>query len=240
VHLAVEDGAAGDVLALLERQRIFDDVIIGDHRNVLRTITVQGPHALAVAQEAFGAGGPPGTFAAASVADAAVLVVPSRRSRPGGVDVFALSKHVNLVREALTASGARWFDERIDAALEASRIEAGIARAGTEAGPGVLPQEANLTDYLSTTKGCYVGQEIMARLEARATVKRRLVQLRFAERARDALAPGTPVEYAGRTVGRLGATAMHPMLGFVGLAVLHRAHSDTIDVAGHQAAIVQV
>jgi len=64
-------------------------------------------------------------------------------------------------------------------ALEILRIEAGIPVFGRDMTEDTIPVEANLTDAISYTKGCYVGQEVIARLDARGHVNRRLMGLRL-------------------------------------------------------------
>ena len=64
-------------------------------------------------------------------------------------------------------------------ALDVLRIEAGIPVFGRDMTEETIPIEANLTDAISYTKGCYVGQEVIARLDARGHVNRRLMGLRL-------------------------------------------------------------
>ena len=64
-------------------------------------------------------------------------------------------------------------------ALDILRIEAGIPVFGRDMTEETIPVEANLTDAISYTKGCYVGQEVIARLDARGHVNRRLMGLRL-------------------------------------------------------------
>jgi folate-binding protein YgfZ len=64
-------------------------------------------------------------------------------------------------------------------ALEVLRIEAGVPVFGRDMTAETIPVEANLTDAISYTKGCYVGQEVIARLDARGHVNRRLMGLRL-------------------------------------------------------------
>ena len=64
-------------------------------------------------------------------------------------------------------------------ALEILRIETGIPLFGRDMTEDTIPVEANLTDAISYTKGCYVGQEVIARLDARGHVNRRLMGLRL-------------------------------------------------------------
>ena len=90
--------------------------------------------------------------------------------------------------------------QRPYAELEAARIEAGISDAARDGWAGYLPQEVGLEGAVSYRKGCYVGQEIMARLEARGNARYHLAQL---------LGEGLPahaeVTFEGKLVGRSGA-----------------------------------
>jgi hypothetical protein len=217
VHLAVEDGAADDVAARLRRHVVFDQVEIQDLAGTLATVTVQGPDARATLARLGWPWPEPGASASVAFEGAGLLLVPALRSEPGGVDVHLLARGRPAVEAALREAGAGPGDE---AALEASRVAAGVPRAGREAGPGVLPQEAGLDGLVSTRKGCYLGQEIMARLEARGTPKRALARMTLTEPPPAPVA--NAVTFEGRTVGRLGTVARHPDLGVVALAVLRR------------------
>jgi len=104
-----------------------------------------------------------------------------------------------------------------DATAEALRIAAGVPRFGVDMTDRTLVHEAGLeATAVSFTKGCYLGQETVARVEHRGGVKRRLVGLRL-----PALTPaGQDVRVADRVVGRLTSVATHPALGPIGLAIL--------------------
>ena len=82
-----------------------------------------------------------------------------------------------------------------------------------------IPQEAGLNDRaVSFTKGCYVGQETVARLHWRGKPNRHLRGLRLS-----APAPtGTPLRLGEREVGRLGSVAESPALGPIALAIVRR------------------
>jgi len=254
VHLAVEDDAADEVARRLRDHVVFDEVTVEDVGDVLRTVTVQGPAARSVTERAFGQAPPPGAFVSVAFGDASLLLSGSRRSVPGGVDVHLLARQVDEAWRRLVDAGAVPGDV---ASLEASRVEAGVPRAAREAGTGGLPQEGGLDDAISTRKGCYLGQETMARIEARAQVRRGLVRLALSEpvpsdavRAAEASAveraveadPATDdVRVDGRVVGRLGTLARHPRLGLVALAVVRSGLEPdaTLVAAGRPAAILR-
>ena len=82
-------------------------------------------------------------------------------------------------------------------ALEHARIEAAFRRPGAELNDRVNPLEAGLEEFVSFTKGCYVGQEVIARLDTYDKVQRRLVRLD----APDGTAPGESLTSGTRTAG---------------------------------------
>jgi hypothetical protein len=235
VHLAVEDGAAGEVAAQLRGRIVFDQVEIQELGEALATLTLQGPGAPATLARLGWPWPAPGATATVAFGDAELLLVAAPRSEAGGVDVHLLARQRPAVEAALREAGATPGDA---ASLEASRVAAGRPRGGREAGPGVLPQEAGLDDRVSTRKGCYLGQEVMARLEARGRVKRGLALLTLAA------PPASPDERAvaagGRTVGRLGTVARHPERGVLALAVLRLDAPDAGELSAGGAAVASV
>ena len=239
LHIAVEDDAADEVIARLQAHRVFDDVEIADLRAQLACLTVQGPRAAEIVERAVGAAvpGDGGTFAQTAWNEADLLIVRHRRTVPGGFDVHCLVRDATGVRSALIEAGAAGGDRET---LEASRIEAMLPRAGADAGSGVLPQEAGLDDAISTTKGCYLGQETMARIEARARLRRTLVRLRL-ERAPGDDTARPDVTLDGRAVGKLGTRVHHPRLGPIALAVLRNDldQDAPLEVDGVPAAILR-
>ena len=105
-------------------------------------------------------------------------------------------------------------------AREMARVAAGCPQVGVDTGPATLVQEVGLEDdAVSFDKGCYLGQETVARVQFRGRVNRLLRGLRLPA---PAPAPGGAVRLAGREVGRLTSVATTPDLGAIGLAVLRR------------------
>jgi folate-binding protein YgfZ len=102
---------------------------------------------------------------------------------------------------------------------ECLRIEAGRPRLGFELGDDVIPQEAALNERaISFTKGCYVGQETVARLFYKGKPNRHLRGLRLSEPAER----GQPLVAGEREVGRVGSTCVSPTHGPIALALLRR------------------
>jgi folate-binding protein YgfZ len=154
--------------------------------------------------------------------DAADLIVP--RERAAGVVA------------ALVGAGAQhaglW-------AFEALRVEARRPRLGFETDHRTIPHEVGwIGAAVHLDKGCYRGQETVARVQNLGRPPRRLVLLHLGGESDVLPAPGTPVELDGRAIGFLGTAVQHFELGPVALAVIKRATPEdaTLLVAGQAAA----
>jgi folate-binding protein YgfZ len=102
---------------------------------------------------------------------------------------------------------------------ECLRIEAGRPRLGYDMDSETIPQEAGINERaVSFTKGCYVGQETVARLHYKGKPNRHLRGLRLSEPAER----GTDILLGERVVGRLGSTCVSPRLGPIALALVRR------------------
>ncbi len=103
--------------------------------------------------------------------------------------------------------------------VECLRVERGRPRYGVDLDETVIPQEADLNERaVSFTKGCYVGQETVARLHYRGKPNRRLRGLRLSAAA----APGDELRLGDRSVGALTSVAESPRFGWIGLALVRR------------------
>jgi len=143
------------------------------------------------------------------------LESPSLRTE-AGVDLIVPVAERDRVREALLAAGAV---EVSPEAAEILRIEAGRPRFGAEMGTETMPAEAGIVEQaVSFTKGCYIGQETVARLHYKGKPNRHLRGLRLSAPAQ----PGAALRLGEKEVGILGSAAVSPALGAVGLAILRR------------------
>jgi tRNA-modifying protein YgfZ len=150
-----------------------------------------------------------------------------------GVDLICDAEQTAALAAALTARGARPVPE---AATEVLRVEHGRPRYGVDLDDTTIPQEAGLNERaVSFTKGCYVGQETVARLFYKGKPNRHLRGLRLSAPA----STGTELTLAGKVVGRLGSVADSPVHGPIGLALVRReAEPGTTLVAGEASATV--
>ena len=140
-----------------------------------------------------------------------------------GVDVFVPADQAATVRDALDAPRVG------EETAEVVRIEHGRPRYGVDLDEGVIPQEAGINERaVSFTKGCYVGQETVARLHYRGKPNRHLRGLRLSR----PVTSGEPLRLGEKEVGRTGSVAVSPVNGPIALALVRREASpgDTLAV----------
>lgn len=151
-------------------------------------------------------------------------------THPQGLDVLCASEDTSALSAALLAAGAQ---EVSEAAVEALRVLEGVPRYGIDLDETVIPQEAGLNERaVSFVKGCYVGQETVARLYYKGKPKRLLRGLRLDGPA----STGDEIRTGDRVVGRLGSAIVSPQLGVIGLALLRNelGEGDRVSVGEQQ------
>jgi folate-binding protein YgfZ len=150
-----------------------------------------------------------------------------------GVDVIAPAADADAVRAALGVEPVS-----VEAA-ECVRIESGRPRHGIDFDTETIPQEAGLNERaVSFTKGCYVGQETVARLHYKGKPNRHLRGLKLSEPGQ----MGDVVMLGDREVGRLGSTAVSPLHGPIALALVRREAAPGAEVTvgeGRENAVVE-
>ncbi len=108
-------------------------------------------------------------------------------------------------------------------AYEVLRIEAGVSEAGHELAEEINPHEARLLHAVSFNKGCYIGQEVIARLDTYHKVQKYLVGLL----PEGPLAPGMRLEVNGKDVGWVTSVVDSPALGRpIALGYVRTAHAE--------------
>ena len=204
VLLDCEPSLAAPLGAVLSGYVPFSRSILTDRTAECAVVHVEGPEAPAIL-EAAGLPAPREPFAhvPAEAAGVAVRVVRLSRAGAPGFDLRVRPGDAETVAALLAARGATPAGPDD---LEAGRIEAGIPRWGAELDETVLPNEAWLErTAISYTKGCYLGQETVARLRTYGHVNRHLVALLLPSGS--AVHPGAGVRSAGEPVGRVTSAA---------------------------------
>jgi folate-binding protein YgfZ len=137
-------------------------------------------------------------------------------------DVLLESDRLGEVEEALrTARSPKVPDET----AEILRVEAARPRFGVDMDSTNLPDEVGMDEAISTTKGCYVGQEIVARLRTYGRVNRRLVRFRFPEgpiAAGEVLRRPDGEGPSSTEAGRVTSSVVSPQFGAIGLGYAFR------------------
>jgi folate-binding protein YgfZ len=150
---------------------------------------------------------------------------PARSVRTdAGLDLIASPEHIDALESALEKRGvARVTGD----ALEIIRVENGRPRFGREMTTETIPQEAGINERaVSFTKGCYIGQETVARLHYKGKPNRHLRGLRLSEGAE----AGAEVTLGDRELGRIGTAVLSPAYGPIALAILRREAEPGDDV----------
>lgn len=235
VWIDTEPGTSTEVLAYLRKMQFLKRVDPKDVSSDWAVLSLVGPATpevlvlagLPAPERAGRAAAIPGGGFVRRMAwpstDAADLVVPRDRA-PGIV-------------AALVGAGARhaglW-------AFEALRVEARRPRLGFETDHRTIPHEVGwIGTAVHLDKGCYRGQETVARVENLGRPPRKLVLLHFAGESDNLPEPGSTVEADGRAVGFLGTALHHFDLGPIGLAVIKRTvqAAASVQISSHTAAL---
>jgi tRNA-modifying protein YgfZ len=133
-----------------------------------------------------------------------------------GIDLLTPVADAERLRAVLLDAGAPAVSEE---AGEILRIETGTPRFGVEMDTGTMPAEAGVVAAaVDFEKGCYIGQETVARLHYRGKPNRRLRGLRLSA----PVAPGGPLSLGEKEVGRVGGSCVSPTFGPIALAILRR------------------
>jgi tRNA-modifying protein YgfZ len=134
----------------------------------------------------------------------------------GGIDLIAKPAEAAKLRAALLSRGAAEVGAE---AAELLRIEAGTPRFGAEMSAETMPAEAGIVERaVSFTKGCYIGQEPVARLHYKGRPNRHLRGLELSAPA----APGEALRLGEKEVGRVGSAQVSPARGPIALAIVRR------------------
>ncbi len=213
--------AASDVIARLERYIVADDVELADRGNEFARFALEGPGATKLLEAACGNRlevVPREGWASGSIGGTDVVLARFGWTGEDAWQILAPADAGDAVRQQLAA------EPRSLEALEVLRVEAGIPRLGPELDEEVFPDEARLDAAISRTKGCYTGQEIVARLYSRGAVNHLLVGLHF-EGDRTA-SPDGPLLADDKRTGEVTSACVSPSAGAIGLGYVRREHAE--------------
>jgi len=229
IWLDTEPGAADEVLGYLLKMRFLKRVEPEVVTDRFALLAVTGSQAAVVLRTA----GLP-------VPDSAALTLPSGgfvRCRAGRYELLVPRAELATVADALRTAGATPAGSWAAAAL---RVLGRRPRLGLDTDHRTLAHEAGwIGGAVHLDKGCYRGQETVARVQNLGRPPRRLVLLHLSGDTEQLPAAGTPVERDGRPVGFVGTAVQHYEYGPVALAIVKRAigPDDQLTVAGAGAAL---
>ena len=222
--LDVPGFTAAATLARLEQFLFTEEVTLSSLDSSLEAVWIHGPQAHAVLQRVLdGAGGvadwPAYRHQPIEFQDEPVVVARIDQLGAPGFSVYVPPARAAGLRAALVDAGARLVTQD---AIDAARIEARYPLFGIDMTEDTIPLEAGIEDRaISTTKGCYVGQEVIIRVLHRGhgRVARRLVGLTIDGPKPE---PGAKLNAAGRDVGWITSAASSDGSSTMALGYVHR------------------
>jgi len=205
-----------------------EDVTITDLSNAMSMLAVVGPAASRVLDETSGeplSSLGPHESAQAEFGGLDVIVIRTDFARIPSYDLVVAASDEKPLWEKLVRSGEPIGLKPVGSqALEVVRIEQGVPVQGKELNEDANPLEAGLFDHVSFNKGCYIGQEVVARLDTYDKVQRKLVGVSWHENA--APVEHAPLRAADTTVGQVTSYAHSFRLGkALALAYVRNAHA---------------
>lgn len=197
------------------RRHIFwnDRVKLREVSAELRQWELHGPAAEALAEGVIGGAAALPLHGFVEDAARGLFVARTFPLNGAGFVLIAPPDALDTVRQALIGAGAVLGTPEH---YEALRIAAGVPGPNTELTEDYIPLEAGLWDSVSFSKGCYIGQEIIARMESRNKLAKTLVGLKLA----DSVGRGAALQVEGETVGVLTSTAPAESGGAIGLGFI--------------------
>ncbi len=198
------------VLKTIERFTLAGDFRVTDITNETAELSLQGSNAANLLRSVMGevAELAPNGAMVTLWHESGVTVVRASHTTEDGFDLILDSKHAVSLWRAFQEAGARPVGHN---ALEILRIEAGLPRFGIDMDESNIVTESNLDDAVSFTKGCYVGQEIIARIKYRGHVAKKLVGLTTDEAVK--LQAGSSIKSIDeKDIGRITSAIYSPRL----------------------------
>jgi folate-binding protein YgfZ len=227
-RLVLPAGRGAAIRAHCERYRIADRVELAERAD-LAALSLRGERAPELLARLGVAAPAAGERCAADLEGVAVGVRREARGREPRFELEAASPDRDALVAALTRVGATLgLVSACDAAVDCARVEDGELAWGVDYGEESFPQETGEEAAVSFTKGCYLGQEVVARIHYRGGVQRQARGLRFAG-APPAL--GAELLHDGRPCGRVTSLAISPRHGAIGLALVHRRAEPPAELA---------
>ena len=228
VLLLTSPGRQEAVIEWLDKYTIMEDLEIFDITGETAMLTVLGPGAADAIAKAMGVNvaDVPSHHSVVTEAGGKVVTVINRpQGTLSGFDIVLAPEDLDGVADTLAEAGIIAIGED---SYQTARICAAIPEYGREMGDAYNPLEAGLIGGVDFEKGCYIGQEVIARLDTYNKVQKRLVTLRLPEVSGEGSwdVSGATLHHEGRDVGVVTSAARNPSTGEVtGLGYARSAHA---------------
>jgi folate-binding protein YgfZ len=227
--LDFEPGQSEAVTQRLEKFVIAEDVQVVDVARDYGLWSVQGPKAAeALGSLLPGFIVPPKAMAVTKVEEAGfgeIYVAQAARLRSQAFDLFVSAAAMKDAGERLLAQGGRLCGWQ---ALETARIEDGVPRLGADMDETNLAPEALDTRAISYAKGCYIGQEVIARIRTYGQVAKSLRGLRLGGKGKEAPPKGTRLFLGEKEMGSITSAVWSPALqAIIALGYIRREANQT-------------
>jgi folate-binding protein YgfZ len=172
------EGRTEEFLRWIDRFVIMEDIRLFHHEGDVFSFSIMGPAAFTITAEGFGIQAKPGTHQEISVDGGTILVAPRQDFAINQVDCLVSKDAIASFRDRLNSFGDT-LPSLDQECFDTLRAMTGIPAPGHEISPEFNPFEIGLLHTLNFNKGCYVGQEVIARLDTYKKVQRRLTGLTF-------------------------------------------------------------
>lgn len=221
--LLTSPGLQEPVVQFLDKYTIMEDLTVEDVSPATTALAVWGPGSRACLERALGTDLPTLELYHSVELDwfgRSTRVAAVTLSGLPGYYVVGPAEAASQAWEQILAAGAAPMGAE---AYQALRVERGLPVHGLEMGDGYNPLEAGLIGSIDFAKGCYIGQEVIARLDTYQKVQKYLVRLSFSLGA--SVAPGAVLQNAGKAVGKVTSIAVLPSTGeTIGLGYVRAKH----------------
>ena len=226
VLMLTSPGTQEEIIEWLDKYTIMDDVEVEDWTQATAMLTLLGPEAGAALDTAATISQqeldslPAHGSAAASIAGCRVQVVQHSLGPVPGFELVLDRGDAGPVWNALVDAGAAPMGT---AAFDVLRVACAVPVHGQEMGQPYNPLEAGLIGSIDFAKGCYIGQEVIARLDTYQKVQKHLVTLRFKDDVQ--VSPGDSLVHEGRAVGVVTSTGRTPAGESIGMGYVRKAQA---------------
>lgn len=223
IWLELESEFTASVIEELGRYVIADDVELEDLSEKLSRYSIEGEGAIELVRRVSQGLISKHRYAGGEIrfGNLKAIVANYGFGTGDGLQVFLPCEKKDYLEELLFES-EQTLIRGTEESFEVLRVLAGRPRLGAELDETVLPDEANLHEAISTTKGCYVGQEVIARLRSRGKIKHRLVGLLFDEK----VLAEAPLTSHGEKVGEVTSVVFAEEVGVAGLGFVRVEQSE--------------